>query len=314
MKEVLLVGAGYMAKEYAKVLHGLKKSFVVVGRGEESAKKFEQETGEAVVRGGLAPFIAGQEALPPYAIVAVGIHELHESTMALLQAGVKHILLEKPGGLYIEEFPKLAKESKKQRAEISIAYNRRFYASTRVAKEYIEEDGGVASFHFEFTEWLHIFEEQGRLLEVLPYLFIGNSSHVADLAFFFGGEPKEISCFRKESNQWRGFYTSFVGGGITNSGALFSYQGNWEAPGRWSVEILTTKRRIVFRPLEKLQVQQMRSVQINFMDIDYSLDEAYKPGLYLETQAFLEHNKMFQDLCSLEEQMNMVPIYQKIAN
>lgn len=312
MKDVLLVGAGYMAKEYVKVLHGLEKSFVVVGRGEESARRFEQEIGTTVVRGGLSSFIAEQEALPSYAIVAVGAHELYETTMALLQAGVKHILSEKPGSLHIEEFSKLAKESKKQKAEISIAYNRRFYSSTRVAKEYIEEDGGVASFQFEFTEWLHIFEQE-RLLEVLPYLFIGNSSHVADLAFFLGGKPKEISCFRKESSQWKGVYTSFVGGGETKKGALFSYQGNWEAPGRWSVEVMTNKRRLIFRPLEKLQIQQMKSVKVDFADIDYTLDELYKPGLYLETQAFLDHNFMARDLCSLEEQLNIFPVYQRMA-
>ncbi len=313
MKDVLLVGAGYMAKEYAKVLRGMKKSFVVVGRGEESAKVFEQEIGETVVRGGLSSFIAGQTSIPSYVIVAVGIKELYENALILLQAGVQHILLEKPGSLRLEEFQKLTDETKKQGAEVSIAYNRRFYASTRAAKRYIEEDGGVVSFNFEFTEWLHVFEEQGRFLDILPHLFLANSSHVADLAFFLGGEPKAISCYRKESVKWKGVYTSFAGGGKTKNGALFSYQANWEAPGRWSVEILTTKRRFVFRPLEKLQIQQMKSVQIHFADIDYTLDETYKPGLYLETQAFLDRNESFCDLCSLEEQTKIVSVYKKMA-
>ena len=43
--EVLLIGAVYMAVEYAKVLKGLNKKFITVGRGEESAKKFELATG-----------------------------------------------------------------------------------------------------------------------------------------------------------------------------------------------------------------------------------------------------------------------------
>ena len=52
---------------------------------------------------------------------------------------------------------------------------------------------------------------------------------------------------------------------------------------------------------------------MDYAEIDYTLDEAYKPGLYLETKAFLEQNEMFPSLCSLEEQMSMIPIYQKIA-
>lgn len=313
MTDVLLVGAGYMAKEYAKVLHGVKKSFVTVGRGEESAKEFEQKTGEVVVRGGIASFIERQMALPSHAIVAVGAKDLYDNALVLLRAGVKHILLEKPGCLRLEEFNILAGETRRQNAEIRIAYNRRFYASTRAAKGYIDEDGGVSSFNFEFTEWLHLFEKQGRLMEVLPRLFLGNSSHVVDLAFFLSDEPTEISCYCKESERWKGFYTSFVGGGKTKCGALFSYQANWEAPGRWSVEIMTNKRRFIFRPLEILQVQKLNSVQIDAVDIDYTLDEDYKPGLYLEVQAFLDHNDLFEDLCSLDEQVKMMTIYRKMV-
>ncbi len=40
---ILLVGAGYMGVEYAKALKKLKKKFVVVGRGEKSAKEFEKQ-------------------------------------------------------------------------------------------------------------------------------------------------------------------------------------------------------------------------------------------------------------------------------
>ena len=313
MKDVLLVGAGYMAREYAKVLRGIKQSYVVVGRGEESARTFEKETGEHVIRGGVSSFIEKQTGIPHYAIVAVGVNELYETAMLLLEAGVKHILLEKPGSKKLAEFQKMATEAKRQKAEISIAYNRRFYASTCTAQRYIVEDGGVDSFHFDFTEWLHIFESQGRLTEVLPYLFLGNSTHVVDLAFFLGGKPKELTCYREESSCYRGICTSFSGAGRTEKGALFSYQANWEAPGRWSVEILTHKRRLIFRPLEKLQVQKMKTIRTDFIDIDYTLDEKYKPGLFLETQSFLEHDEMFADLCSLQEQIEMMTIYQMMV-
>ncbi len=313
MKEVLLVGAGYMAMEYAKVLHGLGQRFVVVGRGEKSALNFEKEIGMEVIRGGLKPFLEKLVSPPSNAIVAVSATELCETAMMLVLAGVKNILLEKPGCLTMEEFQKLRKVMNDFQANISIAYNRRFFASVREAKQIIQEDGGVEAFHFEFTEWLHVLAEQGRLVEVLPYLFLGNSSHVADLAFFLGGKPKELSCYGKESLHFRGIVTNFSGAGRTEKGALFSYQANWEAPGRWSVEMMTRARRLIFRPLEKLQVQRMNSVQMDFADIDYTLDQNYKPGLYLETQAFLEYNEMRCDLCTLEDQILMLPFYQKIV-
>lgn len=313
--QVLLVGAGGMAVDYAKVLKGLNRTFIVVGRGEESARKFEEKTGVDVRRGGLEKFLASSDRLPSNAIVAVGVPQLASTCAALLKSGVKNILLEKPGAASIADFQSLHQLALANRASVSIAYNRRFYASTRAAKRCIEEDGGVTSFNFEFTEWLHVFENLGRdMSKFMPRLFIGNSTHVVDVAFHLGGEPTEIACYKKQSSTYD-CNAIFAGAGISDRGALFCYQANWEAPGRWSVEVLTRKRRLIFRPLEKLQIQQMRTVRVEFADdVDYSLDTDYKPGLYLETEAFLDRNENFGDLCSLEEQCARLPIYQKISD
>ena len=43
--DVLLVGAGNIAVDYAKVLKALNRDFIVVGRGEKSAENFEQKIG-----------------------------------------------------------------------------------------------------------------------------------------------------------------------------------------------------------------------------------------------------------------------------
>jgi len=100
---------------------------------------------------------------------------------------------------------------------------------------------------------------------------------------------------------------------VSENGVLFSYQANWESAGRWSVEILTKEHRLVFRPMEKLQIQKRGTITQEFDEsIDYSLDEQYKPGLYLQTENFLDNN--FTKMCSLEKQYEMIDIYNKIAN
>jgi hypothetical protein len=40
-------------------------------------------------------------------------------------------------------------------------------------------------------------------------------------------------------------------------------------------------------------------------------DKKFKPGLYLQTKAFLHDD--FSELCSLEEQVKLVAIYSKMA-
>ena len=45
---ILLVGAGPMAQDYAKVLKALDKAYTVIGRSEASAQEFYDATGKAV--------------------------------------------------------------------------------------------------------------------------------------------------------------------------------------------------------------------------------------------------------------------------
>ena len=50
----------------------------------------------------------------------------------------------------------------------------------------IAEDGGVTSFHFEFTEWSHQIQHLQKAPGVMDHWVLGNSSHVLDLAFHLG--------------------------------------------------------------------------------------------------------------------------------
>ena len=106
----------------------------------------------------------------------------------------------------------------------------------------------------------------------------------------------------------------YVGSGISEKGVLFTYNANWVSPGRWGVELLTSKHKIILRPLEKIQVQELGSVEAKYLDIDDSLDVKYKPGLYKEVSGFLGLDSEAQfRLKTIEEQNYSMEIYQKIA-
>ena len=80
---------------------------------------------------------------------------------------------------------------------------------------------------------------------------------------------------------------------------LFSYNANWEAPGRWSVEVITNKSRLILRPLEKLQIQKIGNLDPEFVQINDVLDVDYKPGLYEQTKSFINGNNL--NLCDIDE-------------
>lgn len=310
--KIWLVGAGGMAQDYIKVLHDLGKEFVVIGRGEDTAKKCEEITTSRVIRGGLSDFLSTTSELCSHAIIAVSVEQLYETTKDLLEYGIKNILVEKPGSLYSWQFDKLNILAKEKNANVIIAYNRRFYASVLKAQEIIRQDAGVTSFNFEFTEWAHRINPEGRNLDVLEKWFLANSTHVVDLAFYLGGKPKQISCYIDGGLSWHSCGSNFSGAGISQGGALFNYQANWESAGRWSLEILTKENKLIFRPMEKLQIQKKGTINQEFVEIDYSLDVKYKYGIYLQTKHFLENN--FDGMCFIQEQHTMIDVYNKIAN
>lgn len=307
---IWIIGAGTIASEYAKVLKSLGKEIIVIGRGEESARKFYETTAIKPITGGLQAFLDSKPQIPEKVINCVQSRYLASTSIELVKYGVKDILSEKPG-FYPEEMEEINNVVRKSGANLFIAYNRRFFSSVLAAEDIIKKDGGLLSFNFEFTEWKSVFDKfpESRKGE-LRHHFLGNSTHVVDLAFFLGGEPSKISCY---SNGTVGWHTpaNFSGAGETKEGVLFSYCANWNAPGRWAVELLTAKHRIYLKPMEQLQLQDIATVKVYPVEIDDHLDKEFKPGFYLETKAFLEGD--FSRLCSLDKQVGHVKnIYSKI--
>jgi len=312
-KNTWLIGAGQMAMDYQKILKDLGVPFKVLGRGRKSAKLFYESTGYKPFQGGLKKFLSSRPKPCTYAIVAVSIEMLHETTLLLLKYGVKNILVEKPAGINRYEIQSIGKLAKEKNANVIIGYNRRFYASVLKAKEIIKISGGIKSFNFEFTEWANKIKKLKKASGVKKFWFLGNSTHIVDLAFYLGGEPKEISSFVCGKLDWHPSASIFSGAGKSKSGALFSYQANWESAGRWSLHLLTKKNRLILCPLEKLQIQKIDSVKIDFVsNIDYSLDINYKPGLFLQTSNFLKGK--FDSMVTIKDFNKVINHYYNIAN
>jgi predicted dehydrogenase len=308
---VWLIGAGPMALDYFRVLTALGADVTVIGRGRVSASIFEAATGQIVVVGGLERFLESSPRAPDAAIVSVGVPELAETTKQLIQSGVRKVLVEKPGALTIDELRAVDLSARRTGAEVIIAYNRRCYASTLWAKQMIKEDGGVQSCHFEFTEWPHVIEALDTPARIKERWLIANSSHVVDLAFHLCGAPVEMDCSLGGKLPWHSSASKFAGAGVTERGVLFSYQANWSAPGRWGLEVLTAKNRLIFRPLEALQVVRARSVVVEPVAIEDALDKTYKPGLHEQVRRFL--GGRYEGLCTVAEQLRHWPHYCRMA-
>ena len=288
MQTILLIGTGPMAIEYSKVLLAMNKKFIVVGRGSKSASLFEQKTGIIPELGGLDLYLKEKKLNKnTLAIIATGTEILMSIIHQLLKSGVEKILVEKPAAISIDELLDNETVLKPYNDLIFIAYNRRFYASVIEAERLIMEDGGLQSMHFEFTEWAHTIEPLQKAEGVKENWFFANSTHVVDLAFYLAGKPINMKSFSKSGKlKWHS-KTNFVGAGETNKGVLFSYISNWESAGRWGIELLTQNRRIYLKPMEDIHVQMKGSISVIKHEVDLSLDDKFKAGLYLQVEEFI---------------------------
>ena len=312
--KIMIIGAGPMAIEYAKVLKALKYDFIVVGNTKSGAKNFEDDIDIKVHLGGIENWLKNNPSIDFSlfkVIVAVNEHLLGKISKILIFSGFKDILLEKPGGLNINEIKSVKSLAIKNKVDVYIAYNRRFFASTLKIIELINSDGGITSFNFEFTEWGHIIKDLKKDKKILEEWFIQNSSHVIDLAFSIGGNPVNMQSFVSGGQSWHPKATVFSGAGITDKGAVFSYNANWDSAGRWWIEFLTKKNRYIMKPMEKLFVQKKGSIELNEINLEDELDKNFKPGLFKQLEAFLNSP---EKLMKINQQVMMLPIYDKILN
>lgn len=313
---ILIVGCGPMAIAYAKVLTAMTIPFIAVGRSQEKAAAFSQATGVKALSGGLESYLKGQppavreKAATQRAIVAVSELELSRATISLLQFGYGSILVEKPGMARPGDLSSLLRYAGKNR--VFVGYNRRFYESTQKARQMIEDDGGLTSFHFEFTELGYKLESKSCDQALKEEWFFHNSCHVVDLAFYLGGAPATLKSYFGAPLPWRQRGTIYVGAGLTEKGASFSYHANWGAPGRWGVELLTRKNRYILRPLEKLFIQRMGFFDLQEIEMKDPMDRDFKPGLYRQTEAFLNNDA--HRLPLLEDQVESLNIYSKMES
>jgi predicted dehydrogenase len=308
----LLIGAGYMAREYAKVLAAQNKPFTVIGRSDAKVNEFKEFfPGATAFAGGIDAYLETHPA-GEYAIVASNVESLFANTRLLMEKGCKHLLVEKPAALELSELEELQKLATLHQANLYIAYNRRFYQSAALAKKLIAADGGILSAHFEFTEWVHTIDLATYSKETLGKWVISNSTHVIDLVFSLIGKPSVLHAFvNNQSIPWHPSGAIFTGAGMSEKQIPFTYHSNWKSAGRWSIELLTAEHKYIFAPMEKLQIQKRGTVKVEPYEADYSKDLDYKPGLFDMIVAFFNHDTTV--LCSIEKHLEHFPTYIQIA-
>lgn len=298
-KNLVLVGAGGMARSYFDVLVAQSVKFDVVCRSENTAIRFLRETGKDIRSGGIELALDGS-CRYSHAIIATAAEDLSAVAEKVIDAGIPHVLVEKPGALYLGDLERLEARARAAKVNVYVAYNRRYYASVRKLRELARADGGIQSLHFDFTEWSDSIAPLTKGDGVKERWFLANSTHVVDLAFFLCGRPLQLSGTTQGGMPWHPAASRFAGMGVTEQDVTFTYRADWDAPGRWGLSIFTKNFKLDLCPLERLQITSRNSLDSYFELLDDDLDITFKPGLYRQVASFIL-NGAGEELCSLSE-------------
>lgn len=315
MKNIWIIGTGPMAREHVRSLYATHSSrLLVIGRNEAAAFDLQHSMGQMATSSGVAHAIT-EFRLPEFAIVATSIDSLTSITLQLIRAGVKRILVEKPGAIYLRELELLRDEANVYGSKIYIAYNRRFFRSVQAARNYIKMDGGVQVINFDFTERSDIIKKLTKPPGVLDRWIFSNSTHVLDTSFFLAGRPREMKSWFAGGLDWHPTASRYCGAGVTEDGALFSYQANWSGPGSWAITVTTENHHMTMSPMECLIVKDKQGKEITIPsndNIDCCMGFKYKEGLREQNIAFLDG--VDESLCSLDTHIKNFETYMKISN
>lgn len=294
---MIIVGAGNMAREYAKVLKALGVRFDTIGNTEEHGNEFYEWAREhgiitRVQFGGVAKNRIDDDT----AVVAVPINALYETTKALISKGVKHILVEKPGALYTVQMRAVAYLADAHGVDVRIAYNRRFLNSVQSARTIARRDG-LRRLHFCFGDDMDAVAKTGHPENVKRKWITANSSHVIDAALFIGDGAQYIYA----ESTW-----PFRGAGYGRDFPI-SYATDWTRDKRWRIDFETKAgERYFLGPIEKL----MRFETHNESTVIAFEEGDLKPGLEAMVWSFM-HDK--HDLPTAGEQLGLLQLCDRIG-
>ena len=309
---VTIIGGGYMGMEYVKALEYLNISNVtIITNSEKNSNFFSTKFNYSVLSGGFEKHLQLLKK-QDLVIIATPTHLLSTVCRMCLDCGQDNILVEKPGSLYLNDLKLLDEKSKECR--IRIAYNRLCYPNIHLLKKLCENEEGILSCKFDFTEWVHKIPFDRYTNDEYKFWGISNSLHVISLAFELIGIPKEITCYHHGSFDWHPSGSIFTGSGISCNNIPFSYHANWESAGRWMVEVMTQHNSYRLMPLEELFVCKKGSTEWNPVTFN-STSTKTKSGILEQIVIMLDKSlEKFCPLITLEQSIDYIRIAQKILN
>lgn len=273
---VSIIGAGYMAEEYLKILSDLSqfKAIGIYSRNINKCNELKDKYKSLIVYESIENMQVNSKS--DLVIVTCSA----QSTKTVAYQVTKYswtILFEKPIGLNFLEYQEINKICIERNSNAYVALNRRYYSSTRKLENMIEKINGPRYINIYDQENIEILKEFNKDEKVIKNWMYANSIHLIDyIDIFSRGNLTEL----KVLDNWNYKNPTVVSARLKfDSGDIVNYNAIWNRPAPWEIKISTEEKYFNLSPIEKLCYTNKYSRKIKKVKVD-SVDIKYKPGLF----------------------------------
>ena len=305
MYQVVIVGAGNMAREYVDVINTIKE-FRILGVVSRKKKSFNEI--QSRIKYKIKRFEIKNLKKNKINLILVVVSE--ENTLKILKKISdlnSTILCEKPIGINHFEFLNILQAYKKRKKLLFVALNRRYYSSINYLKNFIKTQN-IYKINITDQQDLILAKKIGKNKNVIKYWMYANSIHLIDLINFFS-ENSYYKIQKKKIN--KKLNKKIIQCVIQTKNIIFNYKGYWNINKRWEIKGFG-KKTFKLKPIEQIfeisKGNKIKELKISSKDIKY------KPGLYLLMKKILKFLKTGQkkNLVTLQDHLLTINLIKDI--
>ena len=277
---VAIIGAGYTAREHLKAFSDIPgvKIVGIFSRTRSKAEALAQEYKITYVCSSVSELYEKTRA----DLIVVTVNELSMKSICSDCFKFPWVsLLEKPAGFNCMEAEEILTMAREKNRKVYVALNRRFYSSTRTMVMDLINMEGDRFIRVQDQEDQHAAIEAGQPKVVVDNWMYANSIHLIDYFRILGrGKITKVS----PVIHWNPDHPGNVIATIHyDSGDVGLYEGIWNAPSPWVVNVISPKKRWELRPIEQANFQNYGERKITPVEPD-PIDQEFKPGFRLQAE------------------------------
>lgn len=280
---VAVVGAGYTAREHIRAFADVPGVTLagIHSRTRAKAEALAAELGVAQVCDSIEELYRRTHA----DLVVVTVPELQARAVAeQCFAFPWTVLLEKPAGYDLADAAAIREAARTAGAghRVFVALNRRFHSSTKVVLDDLAERDGIRFIKVQDQEDLVAATAAGQPELVVQNWMFANSIHVIDYFRVLGrGSITKVDVSVPFQPEAPGPVVCTL---TFDSGDIGLYEGVWNAPAPWAVNVIGPERRWELRPLERA-AYQVRGERALHQVEPHEWDVRFKPGFRAQAEA-----------------------------